>query len=170
MKAILTVKCFSCAGCKHEFCTRCALYLWLTSYTSANPAGAITMPALLSPNHLLRGASRHELDKGAAPLEQPLAVVLHDVPGGLLRLRRLRGPGTELRCGAGAHMLPMGLTRTERCARWCRPTAPSSTRDKITYFYFWLHHRQPDNAHIGADPLHHAHRTVLTLAPTCCTM
>ncbi|XP_051192072.1 probable E3 ubiquitin-protein ligase XBOS32 isoform X1 [Lolium perenne] len=36
-------------GCKHEFCTRCALYLCSTSYTSANPAGAIPCPLCRHP-------------------------------------------------------------------------------------------------------------------------
>ncbi|AQK55918.1 E3 ubiquitin-protein ligase XBAT32 [Zea mays] len=36
-------------GCKHEFCTRCALYLCSTSYTSASPAGAIPCPLCRHP-------------------------------------------------------------------------------------------------------------------------
>ncbi|XP_062221737.1 probable E3 ubiquitin-protein ligase XBOS32 [Phragmites australis] len=36
-------------GCKHEFCTRCALYLCSTSYTSVNPAGAIPCPLCRHP-------------------------------------------------------------------------------------------------------------------------
>jgi len=36
-------------GCKHEFCTRCALYLCSTSYTSVSPAGAIPCPLCRHP-------------------------------------------------------------------------------------------------------------------------
>jgi E3 ubiquitin-protein ligase XBAT32/33 len=36
-------------GCKHEFCTRCALYLCSTSYTSVRPAGAIPCPLCRHP-------------------------------------------------------------------------------------------------------------------------
>nr|TKW41991.1 hypothetical protein SEVIR_1G354500v2 [Setaria viridis] len=36
-------------GCKHEFCTRCALYLCSTSYTSVTPAGAIPCPLCRHP-------------------------------------------------------------------------------------------------------------------------
>jgi E3 ubiquitin-protein ligase XBAT32/33 len=40
---------FDYAGCKHEFCTRCALYLCSTSYTSVSPAGAIPCPLCRHP-------------------------------------------------------------------------------------------------------------------------
>ncbi|CAL5056187.1 unnamed protein product [Urochloa decumbens] len=36
-------------GCKHEFCTRCALYLCSSSYTSVSPAGAIPCPLCRHP-------------------------------------------------------------------------------------------------------------------------
>ncbi|CAD6249161.1 unnamed protein product [Miscanthus lutarioriparius] len=58
-------------GCKHEFCTRCALYLCSTSYTSTS-------------NHLFHQSSWDEPDKRATE-KQPFTVILHDVPSRELR-------------------------------------------------------------------------------------
>lgn len=60
------------------------------------PRGRNTVPALPAPDHLLRGAPWHKPEEGAAS-EQPLAVVLRDVPGGELRLGRPGGHRVPLR-------------------------------------------------------------------------
>lgn len=82
-------------GCKHEFCTRCALYLCSTSYTSANPAGAIPCPLCRHPIIsfvALPGTSpKRELPRNS------LSLVLRDVPGGELRLGRPGGHRVPLR-------------------------------------------------------------------------
>ncbi|KAM3244524.1 hypothetical protein ACQJBY_056077 [Aegilops geniculata] len=100
-------------GCKHEFCTRCALYLCSTSYTSANPAGAIPCPLCRHPITsfvALPGTSpiREQLPRNSLSLSfcATCPAVSSDsaAPGGG---HPYRASG-ELHCGGGMRMPPMG--------------------------------------------------------------
>jgi hypothetical protein len=56
----------------------------------SEPRRCHTMPSLPAPDHLLCRAPWHEPNK-RAPKEQPVAVVLHDLPSSELRLCRILG-------------------------------------------------------------------------------